>query len=138
MPNKLKFLVVDDVQVMTSLITQFLHDLGHNNVIRAEDGAQALEMLNAAYETDPVSFVIADINMPNMNGIDFLQKCRKSPRYLDLPFILITSESDKTLVLSAIINGVDDYLLKPFSKEDFRDKINTVIDKKVPHLSKTV
>lgn len=128
-----RFLVIDDVNVMTKLISQFLNDFGFSDIICAEDGKVAMDILIREYTSNnPIDFVIADINMPNMNGIDLLKACREDVRFHSLPILLLTSESEKSLVISAILLGVDDYLLKPFTKEDLLQKISKALGKKAP------
>ncbi|MCB0421838.1 MAG: response regulator [Bdellovibrionales bacterium] len=131
--KNVRFLVIDDVNVMTKLISQFLSEFGFSDILCAEDGRVAMNLLIQEYAAEnPIDFVIADINMPNMNGIDLLKTCREDVRFHSLPILLLTSESEKSLVISAILLGVDDYLLKPFTKEDLHQKIKKALGKKTP------
>lgn len=125
-----KFLVVDDVSTMRKIIKNVLGELGYTNFVEAVDGANAIEILNAHAKTDsPIQFIISDWNMPNMMGIDFLKHVRKTPEYKALPFVLVTAESEQHQILDAVKAGVSDYVIKPFSPQMIKSKIDRVHQK---------
>ncbi len=128
--SKTKFLVVDDVSTMRKIIKNILTELGYTNLVEAVDGANALEVLASNGQTDsPVQFIISDWNMPNMMGIDLLKHCKKTPEYRSLPFILVTAESEQHQILEAVKAGVSDYIVKPFSAQKVKEKIERVHSK---------
>ncbi len=125
-----KFLIVDDVSTMRKIIKNILGDLGYTNLVEAVDGINALELLNQNLNTDaPVQFIISDWNMPNMMGIDLLKRCKKTPEFMALPFVLVTAESEQHQILEAVKAGVSDYIVKPFSAQKVKEKIERVHNK---------
>jgi two-component system chemotaxis response regulator CheY len=90
------------------------------NFLEAENGQKAYQLL----ETNKVSLILLDWNMPEMNGIEFLRKVRSMPNYNDLPIIMITSESAKYSVVEALQSGATDYIMKPIRDKIFRGKIS--------------
>lgn len=125
-----KFLIVDDVSTMRKIIKNILGDLGYTNLVEAVDGVNALEVLNQHLRTNaPVQFIISDWNMPNMMGIDLLKQCKKTPEFQSLPFVLVTAESEQHQILEAVKAGVSDYIVKPFSAQKVKEKIERVHNK---------
>ncbi len=128
-PNT-KFLVVDDVSTMRKIVKRVLSEMGYNNTVEASDGKNAFEMLEAqSAANDPIQFIISDWNMPVMYGIDFLRLCRKNPAYKTIPFILVTAESEPHQILEAAKEGVSDYVVKPFTPQKIKEKIERVFAK---------
>ncbi len=81
-------------------------------------------MVNKAltqFEAANFDVVLSDWNMPNMDGLTFLQKVRETNK--DVPFIMITTEAERARVVTAIQAGVTDYLVKPFTPDDLRAKL---------------
>ncbi len=123
-----KFLVVDDFATTRKIVLNLLYEMGFNNVIQAGDGATAFQLLTEQYNNnEPVGFIISDWNMPDMTGIDFLKKCRKEKQFRDLPFLMLTVESDAEKVFEAKVAGTTDYLLKPFDQEMLKSKISSYL-----------
>ena len=80
--TNMRVLVVDDFSTMRRIIKNILKQLGFNNIVEADDGAAAWEILNK----DQVDFIVSDWNMPQMTGIELLRKVRASEEFADLPF----------------------------------------------------
>lgn len=128
-----RFLIVDDFSTMRKVIKKALFDLGYENVLEAADGVKAYELLEKYSQTsEPVEVVMSDWNMPNMMGIDLLKKCRIDSRYKNLPFMLITAESEQSQIIEAVRAGVSDYVIKPFSPSTLKGKLETVFKKAHP------
>lgn len=122
-----KFLVVDDVSTMRKIVKNALAEIGHTDVVEAVNGKNALEILIAHAQTNqPIGFIISDWNMPIMMGIDLLKECKKSDLFKDLPFVLVTAESEQHQILEAVKAGVSDYVIKPFSPQMIKEKIEKV------------
>ena len=122
----IKILVVDDFQSMRSLIKNILRNLGFNKTYEAGDGTTAWTILNE----EEIDLVISDWNMPQMKGIDLLRKVRAAEEFEDLPFLMVTAEGLKENVLEALKAGVSGYIVKPFSSEALKDKIDKIFAKR--------
>ena len=115
------FLVVDDCQLVRNLVRNTIENrLGADNVYTAEDGQEAFALLNARN----IDIVIADLQMPKMDGDELLRKVRQSDKLKKTPFIMMSAHGDKEHVLSAIQNGVSQYVMKPFTAEKLEDAIH--------------
>jgi two-component system chemotaxis response regulator CheY len=126
MPDlKIKILVVDDFSTMRRIVKNVLKQLGFENIEEAEDGAQALAKL----KTGGFGFVVTDWNMPNMDGLDFFLAARKDPGTKDIPFLMVTAEAEKDKVIKAIQAGVNNYIVKPFTAEVFKEKMDRIFEK---------
>lgn len=118
-PN-MRVLVVDDFSTMRRIIKNILRQIGFANIAEADDGTTAWEMLNK----DKVDFIISDWNMPRMTGIELLRKVRASEEYGDLPFLMVTAEAHQENILEAVQAGVSNYIVKPFTAEVMKQKID--------------
>ncbi|MEO2082709.1 MAG: chemotaxis response regulator CheY [Desulfurobacteriaceae bacterium] len=120
----INILVVDDMAAMRKILRTLLGQLGYKNVDEAEDGKQALEMLRK--NPDKYGLVITDWNMPNMTGIELVQEIRKDPNLKHLPILMVTAEAKKENVLMAIKAGVNNYIVKPFTAETLKEKLEKI------------
>jgi len=126
MPDyKMKILVVDDFSTMRRIVKNILKQLGFENIEEAEDGAQAYSKL----KTNGFEFVISDWNMPNMDGLAFLKSVRSDPELKDMPFLMVTAEAEKDKVVEAIKAGVNNYVVKPFTAEVLKEKMDRIFEK---------
>lgn len=126
-PTNTKFLVVDDFATMRKIIKKVLSELGYTNVEEADDGKNALPMLQAAQTSgQPFQFVLSDWNMPGMTGIDLLKACKADPKLKMLPFMLITAESEQKNIIEAAQAGVSDYVVKPFNAVTLKGKLEKI------------
>lgn len=122
---KMKILVVDDFSTMRRIVKNLLKQLGYENIDEAEDGAQAYSKLkNGGY-----GFVVSDWNMPNMDGLDLLKKVRSDPELKDLPILMVTAEAEKEKVITAIQAGVNNYIVKPFTGEVLKEKMDKIFER---------
>lgn len=121
-PPDTKFLIVDDMATMRRIIRSLLEQLGYKNIDEAEDGREALNKLKAG----KYDFVITDWNMPNMTGLELVQEIRKEEKLKHLPILMVTAEAKKENVLMAIKAGVNNYVVKPFTAETLKDRIEKV------------
>jgi two-component system chemotaxis response regulator CheY len=118
----MRILVVDDSSTMRRIIKNDLKELGFSNVITADDGREAWEII----QRDVVELILSDHKMPGMTGQELLIQVRKHPDYKCLPFIMITAEAFRENVLQAIKLGVSNYVVKPFSAKQLWEKIEKV------------
>lgn len=126
MPDyKIKILVVDDFSTMRRIVKNILKQLGYENIEEAEDGAQAYNKLKSG----GFGFVVSDWNMPNMDGLGLLKKVRSDPELKNLPFLMVTAEAEKEKVIEAIKAGVSNYIVKPFTAEVLKEKMDRIFEK---------
>jgi two-component system chemotaxis response regulator CheY len=123
-PSDIKILVVDDMAAMRKILKTLLAQLGYKNVDEAEDGKQALEILKQS--PNKYGLVITDWNMPNMTGIELVQAIRSDENLKHLPILMVTAEAKKENVLMAIKAGVNNYIVKPFTAETLKEKIEKI------------
>jgi two-component system, chemotaxis family, chemotaxis protein CheY len=129
MPNAiaLKVLVVDDQNSVRQMTRLTLEQLGIRTIHEAENGKQAMD--TAALQ--PIDLIISDFNMPEMDGLGLLRAVRGNPVTRKVPFILLTGRGDRELVVAAAQAGVNNYLVKPFTADTLRSKIEQVMGKLV-------
>lgn len=125
-----KILVVDDMKTMRMVMKKALKELGFTNVFEADDGESAWPMIEqAASGGEPFGLILSDWNMPKMEGIELLRKVRTNQRLSKTPFILVTAESEKSQVMEAMKLGVSNYVIKPFTADDIKEKLRQVYDR---------
>ena len=127
MSSKVRFLVVDDFSTMRRIIKNFLNDLGYHNVQEADDGLSALPML----KTGNFDFLITDWNMPGMPGLDLLMAVRADPKIGQMPVLLLTAEAKREQIVEAAAAGVNGYVVKPFTSQTLRDKLDKIIQTRI-------
>lgn len=115
----LRAIVIDDSRAVRMILGKILREMGYD-VVEAGDGADALEKLHAL---DHCEIALVDWNMPNMNGIEFIQAVRALPEWEDLRILMVTSESDASNVAIALEAGADEYAMKPFDREIIAEKL---------------
>jgi two-component system, chemotaxis family, chemotaxis protein CheY len=119
----MKFLIVDDSPTMRRIVSNALREIGYSELVEADDGSDAIAKLSST----AVDFVITDWNMPNMNGLELTQSLRKHPQFQAIPILMITTRGMKEDVLAAMNARVNNYIVKPFTAEVLREKINLVL-----------
>lgn len=119
----LNILYIEDDKMFSSKIKTILEKF-FNSIFIANDGEEALEL----FKTNDVDLIISDINMPNMDGIEFLKKLREINN--DISFIFVTARNESDSMLLAIQLSVSNYILKPVNLHDFLFTINKTIEKK--------
>ncbi|MGL1834332.1 chemotaxis response regulator CheY [Rhodocyclaceae bacterium SMB388] len=124
-PN-MQFLVVDDFSTMRRIVRNLLKELGFTNVDEAEDGAVALQKLEAG----GFDFVVTDWDMPNMDGLALLEHIRQSHRLRQLPVLMITAEAKKENIIAAAQAGASGYIVKPFTSATLAEKLQMIFDKR--------
>ena len=112
-------LVVDDFSTMRRIIKKILTKLNISNILEAENGMQAWEILCE----HPVDLVICDWNMPGMTGMELLEKVREQSSLANLPFIMVTAESKTKVSLSEDQKKLTSYIAKPFKSEVLEEKL---------------
>jgi len=120
----LKLLVVDDSSTMRRIIKNTLARLGYKDVLEGADGREGW----AALDSNPdIEMLITDWNMPEMNGLELVKKVRGDAKYVDMPIIMVTTEGGKTEVITALKAGVNNYIVKPFTPQVLKEKLEAVL-----------
>ena len=117
-----KALVVDDSLTVRSIITKMLSESGIG-AVQASNGQEALKVLDS---NPDVSISMVDWNMPVMNGIDFVKQVRSLPQYSKMKIVMVTTETEMRQIMLALESGVDEYIMKPFTKEIFEEKLSMI------------
>lgn len=111
-------LVADDSGTMRKIIIRSLNAVGISSVVEAADGSQAV----ALFSPGKFDLVLTDWNMPGKTGLEVIKEIRAQDGRV--PIIMITTEAEKSRVIQAIQAGVSDYLVKPFTAETLREKLD--------------
>jgi two-component system chemotaxis response regulator CheY len=114
----MRVLLADDSGTMRTIMRRSLESLGVTGAVEAADGLQAIELFKAGNGFD---LVLTDWNMPGKTGIEVAREIRAVDA--NVPIVMVTTEAEKTRVLEAIEAGVSDYLVKPFTTDTLRKKL---------------
>ena len=120
----MKFLVVDDSPTMRRIVVNSLKRIGYSEIVEAGNGEEGLEVLDPSVE-----FVITDWNMPVMGGLDMVRAIRSSPDTASLPILMVTTRSVRDDIVQAAQAGVNNYVVKPFTPQVLKEKIESVLEK---------
>ncbi len=115
----MKFLVVDDSSTMRRIIKNSLKRIGYEDVEDAENGVEALEKLNG------IDIILTDWNMPEMDGLEFVKRVRGQNK--TIPILMVTTNAAKDDIVEALKNGVNNYIVKPFTPETLKEKVDAVL-----------
>jgi two-component system, chemotaxis family, chemotaxis protein CheY len=118
-----KALVVDDSRAVRMILAKSLKELGFE-VREAANGREALEVMEI--EKTAVSLVLADWNMPEVNGFELLQKLRRNPELSSLVVVMVTTETGLDQMAAALEAGANEYIMKPFTKDILLEKLQLV------------
>lgn len=116
-------LIVDDNEIVRKTVRAVLKDFNLTKFIEAENGEQALAILNE----EEIDLVIADLQMPKMDGLQLLKRIRSSSDLADIPFVMVTSSNEKKDIIEAVNAQVSQYIVKPFTSEVIYGKIKAVL-----------
>lgn len=117
-------LVVDDSPAFSAMLQKALLMRGEVKVELAKNGMEGLEILK---NVTP-ALIMLDIEMPIMNGIQFLETIRKSEQYKNLPVIIMSANKNTEIIKKTINLGVSEYILKPASIQTILEKVNKVMN----------
>lgn len=125
MDKNMKVLVVDDFSTMRRIVKNLLIELGFTNIEEANDGSTALPIL----EQGGIDFLVTDWNMPEMPGIELLKAVRANPELSSMPVLMVTAEAEREQIVEAAQAGVNGYVVKPFTAETLKEKIDKVFER---------
>jgi len=123
MDTSIKILIVDDFATMRRILKNILKQLGFKNLVEADDGTTAWDVL----ESQEIDLIISDWNMPKMTGLELLKKVRASDQYKKSPFLMVTAEAQKQNVIEAVQAGVSTYRAKPFTAGATSDPLTKIL-----------
>lgn len=118
-------LIIDDSSTMRKIVTRSLRQAGlqFDNVLEAGDGLEALNVL----ATETVDLILSDINMPNMDGLEFLRKKAEDNMLQKIPVVMITTEGSSEILEKAMHLGASGSIKKPFTPDQIIDKVGKLI-----------
>lgn len=116
----MRAIVIDDSRAMRSLLKGILKGEGFDEILEAGDGQEALKRLAQA---DRPELALVDWNMPNMNGLEFIRHIRKDGSFQNMYIVMVTTEVEMHQVAAALEAGANEYLMKPFTEQGVREKL---------------
>ena len=116
-------ITVDDSSTMRRIIKNTLIKLGFENILEAGNGVEALDVM----AKNKVDVVVTDWNMPEMDGLTFVKTLRTKEEYKNLPILMVTTEAAKEDILTALRSGVNNYVVKPFTPDTLKEKIDKLL-----------
>jgi two-component system, chemotaxis family, chemotaxis protein CheY len=119
----MRFLVVDDSSTMRRIIINTLNKLGHQDIVEASNGREGLDRLASG----AVDVIITDWNMPEMSGIEFVRTVRSQEKLSKIPVLMVTTNAAKNDIVDALRAGVTSYMVKPFSPDVMKEKIEGLL-----------
>jgi two-component system chemotaxis response regulator CheY len=123
--SEIRTLIVDDSSVMRKIVERALRQAGLDSLLvhEAGSGTEGLELLKAKQ----VDLILSDINMPSMDGLEFLRQLRAQNLAPGVPVVMITTESSEEHVKQAILAGAQGYIRKPFTAEQVKERVLPLI-----------
>ena len=124
--NEISALIVDDSSVMRKIVERALRQAGISlgTVLEASSGAEGLDVLRKAR----VQLILSDINMPVMDGLEFLRSLREQKLADGVPVVMITTESSEEHVRHAIMAGAQGYIRKPFTADQVKERVLPLVE----------
>ena len=121
----LDVLIVDDSAAIRKILTRVLAqtNLALGQIHEANDGREALERMR----TESVGLVLSDIDMPNMDGLEFLKALKANPAWQNIPVMMVTTEGSQDKVLQALKLGAVGYVKKPFTPDQTKEKLAGIV-----------
>jgi two-component system, chemotaxis family, chemotaxis protein CheY len=118
----MKFLVVDDSATMRRIVVNTLQRVGFTQCVEAADGVEALARFDSS-----IALVITDWSMPHMSGTELVQALRQREDGRTVPVLMVIARSAREDIITALEAGVNNYIVKPFTPQALKDKIDSLI-----------
>jgi two-component system chemotaxis response regulator CheY len=124
--SEIRALIVDDSSVMRKIVERALRQAGIplGMVLEASSGKEGLDVLRR----EKVQLILSDINMPLMDGLEFLRTLRGERLAEGVPVVMITTESSEEHVRQAIVAGAQGYLRKPFTADQVKERVLPLVE----------
>jgi len=124
----IRIVIVDDLASYREILHEILRSMGVTHITEATNGVEAFEkIIMAAKGNEPFDLIISDINMPKMNGLELLKNVRGTKKLGKVPFILVSTENEKKIIIEALVLEISDYLIKPYDVATASAKIKKII-----------
>lgn len=123
--KNMKVLIVDDFSTMRRIVKNILRQLNFTNILEADDGSTALDVL----QREKIDIVVSDWNMPKMTGLELLKAMKSDDALKHIPFLMVTAEAQQENIIEAVKSGVNNYIVKPFTAETLSQKISQIFNK---------
>ena len=125
--KKVKVLIVDDSSVMRKIVERSLRLAGLDLevVLGADNGADALPLV----EQNTLDMIFSDINMPKMDGLEFVRRLQKIESAQGVPVVMITTEGSQSCVMEALSLGAQGYIRKPFTADQVKERIIPLLER---------
>ena len=120
--KELKILVVDEFSVTRTIVINHLTKLGYTNTVLAEDGFSALTRLKSSL----FDLVVTDCSISDMSGLDLLKQIRADSDLKHIPVLMVTSKDLQRNIVPAIKAGLNDYIVRPFEEQKFKQKLEKI------------
>jgi two-component system chemotaxis response regulator CheY len=124
MPLLVKALVVDDSRSMRTVVSRILESLGVNEIVEAENGQDAIDLLARCDDGDLPDVALVDWHMPVMNGYEFVCAARERREWRPMTIMMVTTENEHGQIVKALAAGAREYLLKPFTPDTLVNKLS--------------
>jgi len=122
----MKLLIVDDSTMLRDMLSYALNEGGYNDVVEAVDGVDGLEKAKSTV----FDLIITDVNMPNMDGLTYIEELRKIPQYNKTPILVLTTERSDEMKTKGKAAGATGWIVKPFVPDQLLKAVNIVLSKK--------
>lgn len=119
----MRFLIVDDSSTMRRIIANTLNRLGYTDIVEASNGREGVERLAEG----PVDVIVTDWNMPEMTGIDLIRHVRATPSTSNIRVLMVTTRAGRDDIVEALKAGVNSYVVKPFTADTLKEKLEAIL-----------
>lgn len=123
MNSRAKILIVDDLKGVRVVLSRMLRSIGYTEFEEASSAREGFEKLSAA-STQPFDLILCDLEMPESSGLELLKRIRSDSRFRDIPFILMTIETDATFLIQLMQQGASATLSKPFHETALQERLS--------------
>jgi two-component system chemotaxis response regulator CheY len=123
-----RVLIVDNLPAMRKLVAKVCLELGFQDLTEAADVIEGWQAIQNAKPR--IGLIIADLYMPKCTGLDLIKRIRSDSRFSEIPFLMISTETDEVKVRKALSAGVDNFLVKPFTASNLTDKLEMIYRKR--------
>lgn len=132
--ESIKIFILDDYESIRTMLKAHIKAMGHKGpILEAADVKTAKAMIQQEAKSKPgIEFILSDWNLPDGTGMDFLKFTRTLPEFKNTPFLMVTTENETTKIIEALGQGASNYLIKPWTPQDLKEKMLTAWYKHFP------